>query len=164
MKQIKTIPVWDVKKVNQSPKSSVRRNKIEKNSSLHEFDKSLSIEERRTYEILQKYKWRVILRQDNVKDDQGTRAVFTEQDTSASQMTTATFLDFISKFHGMIRETSDAISVSKVKMSEVPRLTQLSNEKDPEIDIAILPRRRSNSWNNIEHPVIALERNLWCPP
>ena len=30
MKQIKTIPVWDVKKVNQSLKSSVRRSKIEK--------------------------------------------------------------------------------------------------------------------------------------
>ena len=37
----------------------------------------------------QKYKDRVVLRGDNVKDDSGSYAVFTEQGSSASQMTAA---------------------------------------------------------------------------
>ena len=46
---------------------------------------------------LQKYKERVVLRRDNVQDEEGYRAVFTEQGASASQMGTAKFLDTISK-------------------------------------------------------------------
>ena len=37
----------------------------------------------------QKYKGRVVFRGDNVKDDSGSYAVFTEQGSSASQMTAA---------------------------------------------------------------------------
>ena len=37
----------------------------------------------------QKYKGRVVLRGDTVKDDSGSYAVFTEQGSSASQMTAA---------------------------------------------------------------------------
>ena len=37
----------------------------------------------------QKYKGRVVLRGDIVKDDSGSSAVFTEQGSSASQMTAA---------------------------------------------------------------------------
>ena len=41
---------------------------------------------------LQKYKGRVVLRSDIVKDDSGAYAVFTEQGSSASQMTAAKIL------------------------------------------------------------------------
>ena len=37
----------------------------------------------------QKYKGRVVLRGDIVKDDSGSYAVFTEQESAASQMTAA---------------------------------------------------------------------------
>ena len=43
----------------------------------------------------QKYKGRVVLRGDIVKDDSGTYAVFTEQGSSASQMTAAKVMDII---------------------------------------------------------------------
>ena len=46
---------------------------------------------------LQKYKGRVVLRGDIVKDDSGPYAVFTEQGSSASQMTAAKIMDIISK-------------------------------------------------------------------
>ena len=46
----------------------------------------------------QKYKGRVVLRGDIVKDDSGTYAVFTEQGSSASQMTAAKVMDIISRF------------------------------------------------------------------
>ena len=41
----------------------------------------------------QKYKGRVVLRGDIVKDDSGSYAVFTEQGSSASQMTAAKVMD-----------------------------------------------------------------------
>ena len=45
----------------------------------------------------QKYKGRVVLRGDIVKDDSGSYAVNTEQGSSASQMTAAKVMDFISR-------------------------------------------------------------------
>ena len=45
----------------------------------------------------QKYKGRVVLRGDIVKDDSGSYAVFTEQGSSASQMAAATVMDVIAK-------------------------------------------------------------------
>ena len=44
----------------------------------------------------QKYKGRVVLRGDIVTDDSGSYAVFTEQGSSASQMTAAQIMDIIS--------------------------------------------------------------------
>ena len=43
----------------------------------------------------QKYKGRVVLRGDSVEGDSGAYAVFTEQGSSASQMTAATVMDVI---------------------------------------------------------------------
>ena len=43
-----------------------------------------------------KYKNRVVLRGDIVKDDSGSYAVFTDQGSSASQMTAAKIMDIIS--------------------------------------------------------------------
>ena len=51
----------------------------------------------------QKYKCRVVLRGDIVKDDSGSHAVFTEQGSSASQMTAAKIMDIISRLPGCSR-------------------------------------------------------------
>ena len=110
---------------------------------------------------LQKYHERVVLRRDNVQDEEGYRAAFAEQDTSASQMKGAKFLDTISKRPGMARATSDAISAyTQVKMTEAPRLLRLPEEECPEILIRIQPRQRPTTWKNIEDPVVHLERNF----
>ena len=45
----------------------------------------------------QKYKGRVAIRGDVVKDDSGSYAVFTEQGSSASQMTAAKVMDIIAR-------------------------------------------------------------------
>ena len=58
----------------------------------------------------QKYKGRVVLRGDIVKDDSGSYAVFTEQRSSASQMTAAKIMDIISKLPGCDGQAADAIS------------------------------------------------------
>ena len=48
----------------------------------------------------QKYKGRVVFRGDIVKDDSGAYAVFTEQGSSAAQMTAAKVMDIISRLPG----------------------------------------------------------------
>ena len=48
----------------------------------------------------QKYRGRVVFRGDIVKDDSGSYAVFTEQGSSASQMTAAKVMDIISRLPG----------------------------------------------------------------
>ena len=58
----------------------------------------------------QKYKGRVVLRGDSVKDDSGSYAVFTEQGSSASQMTAAKVIDIISRLPGCAGQAADAVS------------------------------------------------------
>ena len=66
---------------------------------------------------VQKYKGRVVLRGDIVKDYSGSYAVFTEQGSSASHMTAAKVLDVIARFPGCAGQAAHAVSArSKWKM------------------------------------------------
>ena len=58
----------------------------------------------------QKYKGRAVLRGDFVKDDSGSYAVFTEQGSSASQMTAAKVMDIISRLPGCAGQAPHAVS------------------------------------------------------
>ena len=64
-----------------------------------------------------KYKSRVVLRGDTVKDDSGSYAIFTDQGSSASQMTAAEIMDIISRLPGCDGQATDAVSAeTQVKM------------------------------------------------
>ena len=58
----------------------------------------------------QKYKGRVVLRGDIVKYYSGSYPVFTEQGSSASQMTAAKVMDIISRLPGCAGQAADAVS------------------------------------------------------
>ena len=58
----------------------------------------------------QKYKGRIVLRGNIVKDDSGSYAVFAEQGSSASQMTAAKVMDIISRLPGCAGQAADAVS------------------------------------------------------
>ena len=60
--------------------------------------------------LMEKYKGRVVLRGDIVKDDSGSFSVFTEQGSSASQMTAAKIMDIISRLLGFDGQAADAVS------------------------------------------------------
>ena len=76
----------------------------------------------------QKYKGRVVLRGDIVKDDSGSYAVFTEQGSSASQMTAAKVMDIISRLPGCDGQAADAVSAyTQVKMEDAPKLLKIPN-------------------------------------
>ena len=71
----------------------------------------------------QKYKGRVVLRGDIVKDNSGSYAVFTEQGSSASQMTAAKIMDIILQI-AWLRWTSSRRSIS-LYPSENGRCSQI---------------------------------------
>ena len=76
----------------------------------------------------QKYKGRVVLRGDIVKDDSGSCAVFTEQGSSASQMTASKVMDIISRLPGCDGQAADAVSAyTKVKMADAHKLLKIPN-------------------------------------
>ena len=113
----------------------------------------------------QKYKGRVVLRGDIVKDDSGSYAVFAEQRSSASQMTAAKVMDIISRLPGCSGQAADAVSAySQVKMEDAPKLLKNPKSECPDIWIRLPRHKWPNSWSSIEDPVVPLERNLHGHP
>ena len=72
----------------------------------------------------QKYKGRVVLRGDIVKDDSGSYAVFTEQGSSASQMTAAEVMDIISRLPGCAGQAADAVSAKTQKKGRCSQIIE----------------------------------------
>ena len=88
----------------------------------------------------QKYKGRVVLRGDSVKDDSGSCAVFTEQGSSASQMTAAKVMDIISRLPGCAGQAVDAVSAeTQVKMEDASKLLKIPKSECPDIWIRLPP-------------------------
>ena len=110
----------------------------------------------------QKYKGRVVLRGDIVKDNSGSYAVFTEQGSSASQMTAAKIMDIISRLPGCPRQAADAISAhTKVKMEDAPKLLKIPKSECPDVWIRLPRHKWPKSWSSMEDPVVPLERNVY---
>ena len=87
--KLEKIPAWDITKVRN--KSEVIDEARTKGAKVH-FASLMDICHLKNVELKakhQKYKGRVVLRGDVVKDDSGSYAVFTEQGSSASQITAA---------------------------------------------------------------------------
>ena len=113
----------------------------------------------------QKYKGRVVLRGDIVKDDSGSHAVFTEQGSSASQMTAAKIMDIISRLPGCAGQAADAVSAyTQVKMEDAHKLLKIPKSECPDIWIRLPRHKWPKSWSSMEDPVVPLERNLYGHP
>ena len=113
----------------------------------------------------QKYKGRVVLRSDLVKDDSGSCAVSTEQGSSASQMTAAKVMDVIARLPGCAGQTADAVSAyTQVKMEDAPSLLQIPKSECPDIWIRLPKHKCPKSWSSMEDPVVPLQRNLYGHP
>ena len=68
-----------------------------------------------------------MFRDDIVKDDSGACAVFTEQGSSASQMTAAKIMDILSRLPGCDGQAADAVSAhTQVKIGGSSHIAQNS--------------------------------------
>ena len=113
----------------------------------------------------QKYKGRVVLRGDIVKDDSGSYAVFTEQGSAASQMTAAKVMDIISRLPGCDGQAADAVSAyTLVKMEDARKLLKIPKSECPDIWIRLPRHTWPKSWSSMEDPLVLLERNVYCHP
>ena len=83
----------------------------------------------------QKYKGRVVLRGDIVKDNSCSYAVFTEQGSSASQITAAKIMDIISRLPGCDGQAAEAVVSAKtpVKMEDAHKLLKIPKSECPDI-------------------------------
>ena len=96
----------------------------------------------------QKYKGRVVLRGDIVKDNSGSYAVFTEQGSSASQMTAAKIMDIISRLPGCDGQAADAVSAyTQVKKEDAHKLLKISKSECPDIWIRLPRHKWPKSWS-----------------
>ena len=104
-------------------------------------------------ETFQRCKGRVVLRGDIVKDFSGSNAVFTEQGSSASQMTAAKVMDVISRLRGCAGQAADAISAyTQVKMEDAPKLLKIPKSECPYIWIRPRKHKWPKSWSSMENP------------
>ena len=102
---------------------------------------------------------------DIVKDDSGAYAVFTEQGSSASQMTARKVMDVIARLPDCDGQAADAVSAyTQVKMEDAPRLLRIPKSGCPDIWIRLPRLKWPKSLANIEDPVVPLERNLYGHP
>ena len=100
-----------------------------------------------------------------MKDDSGSYAVFTEQGSSASQMTAAKVMDIKSRLQGCAGQAADAVSAkTQVKMEDAPTLLKIQKSECPDIWIRLPRHKWPESWSSIEDPVVPLERNLYGHP
>ena len=113
----------------------------------------------------QKYKGRVVLRGEIVKDDSGSYAVFAEQGSSASQMTAAKVMDIISRLPGSDGQAAHAVSAfTQVKKEDATKLLKIPKSESPDIWIYLPRHKWPKSWSSMEDPVGPLERNLYGHP
>ena len=105
----------------------------------------------------QKYKGRAVLRGDIMKDDSESHAVFTEQGSSASQMTAAKIMNIISRLPGCDGQAADAVSAyTQVKMEDSPKLLKIPKSECPDIWIRLPRHKWPKSWSSMEDPVVPL--------
>ena len=121
--QVKCLPACDVKKVKL--KSEVGSTS-EEGRKIGSFPIAHGLLPRSCETSPKKQRESRALRGDNVKDDGGYKAVFTEKGASASQVAAIRFLAIISKLPGMDEEANDAVSAhTQVHLSDAPRLLRL---------------------------------------
>ena len=97
-----------------------------------------------------------------MKDDSGSYAVFTEQGSSASQMTAANIMDIIFRLPGCDGQAADAVSsFTQVKMGDAHKFIEIPKSECPDIWIRLPRHKRAKSWSSMEDPVVPLERNLY---
>ena len=124
--KIEKIPAWDTTTVRS--KKQVIDEARTKGAKVHfaSLMDTCHLKNAELEAIHQKYKGRVVLRGDIVKDDSGSYTVFTEQGSSASQLTAAKVMDIISRLPGCAGQGADAVSAyTQVHMEDAPKLLKI---------------------------------------
>ena len=97
-----------------------------------------------------------------MKDDSGSYAVFTEQGSSASQMTAAEVMDIISRLPGCAGQAADAVSACTLakngRCSKIFENSQIWNAQT--FGFVYHDANGPKSWSSMEDPVVPLESEI----
>ena len=149
--KLEKIPAWDLTKVRS--KSEVIDEARTKGAKVH-FASLMDICHLKNAEFEakhQKYKGRVVLRGDIVKDDSGSYAVLTEQGSSASLMTAANVMDVTSRLPGCAGQAADAVlAYSQVTIEDEPSLLKITKSECPGIWIRPPKHKLPKSWSSMD--------------
>ena len=100
-----------------------------------------------------------------MEDDSGSYAVFTEQGSSASQMTAGKVTDIISRLPECAGQAADAVSAyAQVRMEDAPNFFKFPDRNVQTFGSVYHDTNWSESWSSLEDPVVPLERNLYGHP
>ena len=92
---------------------------------------------------------------DIVKDDSGSKAVFTEQGSSASQMKAAKVMDVIARPPDFAGQAADAVPAYTGKYERRSEIAEKSR---------VMMSTTTEVWANIQDPLVLLERQSeWSP-
>ena len=129
--KLEKISAWKLTKVRS--KSEVIEEARTSGATVH-FASLMDICHLKHAELEAKHQKYNVLRSDIVKDDSGSYAVFTEQGSSASQMTAAKIMDIISRLPGCDGQAADAVSAcTQVKMKDAHKLLKIPKSECPDI-------------------------------
>ena len=102
-----------------------------------------------------------MLRGDIVKDNSGSYAVFSEQGSSASQMTAAKIMDIISRLPGCDGQAADAVSAqTQVKIEDAHKLSKIPKSECPDIWIRQPRHKWPKSWSSMTTQSFSLSE-IW---
>ena len=133
MEKLDTIAAWLLDKV-KSKKEVIKRAERREYSALCCANGHLPSQNSELEPKFQTYKGRVVLRGDIVKNDSGSYAVFTEQGSSASQMTAAKVMDVRARLPGCARQAADAVSAyTQVIMEDAADYFETSQSENVQI-------------------------------
>ena len=163
--KLETLPAWKLEKV-KSKKEVIKE--AQKNNNKVHFASLMDLCHLKNSELephFQKYKGMVVLRGDIVKDDSGAYAVFTEQASSASQMT-AIEMDLIARLPDCDGQAADAISncTPRLEMEDARKQLKIPKPESPDVWRRLPKHKWPKSWICIEDLAVPLERNLYEHP
>ena len=159
---MKKIPARDLTKV--SSKKEVIDEARTKGAKVH-FASLMDISHLKNAELEekhQKYKGRVVLRGDLVKDDSGSYAVIHRTRIISIPNDNSKIMDIISRLPGCDGQAVSAYT--EVQMEDAPKLLKIPKSECPDIWIRLPRHKWPESWSSMEDPVVPLERNLYGHP
>ena len=132
-KKMHTLPAWQLEKV-KSKKEGIREAQRNKESPLCYIDGHMSLQKNAELDKTSEVIWSNRIPRRHCQRRLRTHAVFTEQGSSASQMTAAKVMDVVARLPGCDGQAADAVSAyTQVKLEDAPRLLKIPKSKCPDV-------------------------------
>ena len=133
-KKLQTIPAWQLEIVKSKKEVILETQRDKKKVHFATLMDICHLDNAELDPTLQKYKGRVVLRGYIVKEDSGACAVFTEQGSSASQVTASKVMYVVARLPDCDGQAVDATSAySQVKLEDAPRLLKIPKSACPDV-------------------------------